>query len=92
MKFFLFAILALTTNVCYSNEWVGYVPVQPQVIMPLEPAVTYSTYTQPIVQYRWFPQTVQQPVVIYKKCFFVTKQYVEYVPIIQWVYLPVIIK
>lgn len=92
MKLFLFVTLALFTNMCYGNEWIGYVPVQPQVIMPTEPAVTYSTYVQPIVRYQWFPQIIQQPVVVYKKCFFVTKQYVEYVPAVQWVYVPVLIR
>lgn len=71
----------------YAQEWVAYNPyfqTQPQIQM-------VYVQPQPVVIYQWVPYSIQQNIVIEKRCLFHTNQIVSTRPITQWVLQPVII-
>lgn len=74
-------------NNCYGQEWVAY---QSQPIQ--QPVIQYTTpHPQPVVVYQWIPVIVQQNVVIERYCLFHRTQTLTTVPVIRYVYQPVII-
>jgi hypothetical protein len=90
MKAFILVFSIFFSTVSYGQEWVTMTPAAPVVVVPAQPSVTYTTIYQPTVVYQWVPQVVQHPVVVYKKCMFMTKTEIQYIPSVQWVYVPVL--
>lgn len=89
MKKLVFILASLVGINCFGQEWIPYTPQFQTSIT--QPTVVYQQ-TVPQVYYQWTPYIVNHPIVIERRCFIFKKTEVENVPVIQWVYQPVVIR
>lgn len=92
MKTLIFIVATFFAANCYAhNGWVPCldVPQQPypKVVVPVQPAQTFTTYPLPRVYYQWTPYYTLQPVTVeHRRCLFFKNYTTHYVPTTQWVY------
>lgn len=70
----------------YAQEWIPY----QQYAEPV-PQMVYVQQPQPVLVYQYVPYTVQQNIVVEKRCLFVKTQTVVTRPVTQWIYQPVVV-
>lgn len=78
-------LMGVSSNL-YAQEWIPY----QQYVEPI-PQTVYVQQPQPVLIYQYVPYTVQQNIVVEKRCLFVKTQTVVSRPVIQWIYQPVLI-
>jgi len=93
MRTTIFIIVSLFGISCGATEWIPYVPqrtiVQETVVQ--QPIIQYQQ-TVPQVYYQWVPYVVNQPVITERRCLIFKRTIVENVPVIQWVYQPMVLR
>lgn len=89
MRSAIFIGAILFSSICGASEWIPYVP-QARIVQ--ETIVQQPIVNVPQVYYQWVPYTVSQPVIVERRCLLFKRTVVEYVPVVQWVYQPVVIR
>lgn len=79
---FMIFLIGISSSL-YAQEWVAYQQYVQPVYAPPQP--------QPVIVYQWIPYTVQQNVIVEKRCFLHINQTVVTRPTVQWVLQPVVI-
>lgn len=96
MKTFFACMLLFSSTVCLADSaWVPVsdVPSYPQVVVPTDPVVSYSTVvTRPHIYYQWTPYYYLSPIVVEQRgLLFVKKYTTKYIPVTGWIYQPYIL-
>ena len=93
MRSAIFIGTVLFSSICGASEWIPYVPqariVQETIVQ--QPIIQYQQ-TVPQVYYQWIPYVVSQPVITERRCLIFKRTIVENVPVIQWVYQPMVLR
>lgn len=77
-------LIGVSSNL-YAQEWVAYNQYpQPQV-------QTVYIQPQPVVIYQWVPYTVQQNILVERRCLLHVNQTVVSRPTVQWILQPVVV-
>lgn len=85
--FVMLFLMGISSNL-YAQEWVAYnqyVQPQPQI------QTVYVQQPQPVLIYQWVPYTVQQNIVVERRCFLHVNQTVVSRPTVQWILQPVVV-
>lgn len=93
MKTLIFALVSLFAFECCASEWIQHVPhttiiEETKVVQPI---IQYQQ-TVPQVYYQWIPYVINQPVITERRCLIFTKTVVNNIPVVQWVYQPIVIR
>ena len=92
MKLLYTIIFTICASTCFaSGAWkpvvTSPVPVYPQVVVPLQPIQTLSTYVRPRIYYVWTPYYIMEPVNPKHFTLF-PRLHTTYQPTIQWSWQP----
>lgn len=79
-------LMGVSSNL-YAQEWVVY----NQYVQPQPQVQTVYVQPQPVVIYQWVPYTVQQNIVVEKRCFLHSYETVISRPVTQWVLQPTVV-
>lgn len=91
MRTLVFTFVSLIGANCFATEWIPYTPQVQTATTITQPTVVYQQ-TVPQVYYQWIPYVVNQPVVTERRCLIFKRTVVENVPVIQWVYQPMVLR
>ena len=91
MKTLIFTFVSLLGTNCFATEWIPYMPQVQTTTAITQPTVVYQQAV-PQVYYQWIPYIVNQPVVTERRCLIFKRTVVENVPVIQWVYQPMVLQ
>lgn len=93
MRTLVFTFVSLFAFECCASEWIPHVPYTRKVVEEtISPPVVQYQYTVPQVYYQWMPYVINQPVITERRCLIFKRTVVENVPVIQWVYQPVVLR
>ena len=93
MRTAIFIGAILFSGICSASEWIPHVPYTRSIVQEtISPPVIQYQYTVPQVYYQWMPYVVNQPLITERRCLIFKRTVVENVPVIQWVYQPVVIR
>ena len=90
MKLLYTIIFTIFASTCFAHGgWKPCVnppqPVYPEVVVPVQPVQTLTTFVRPQVYYQWTPYYYLKPT---RRCFLLPRWYNTYEPVTQWVYQP----
>lgn len=92
MKFLYTIIFTICASTCFAHGgWKPCVtpplPVYPEVVVPVQPVQTLTTYVRPRVYYMWTPYYTYQPVRT-KYFTLCPRLHTTYQPVISWSWQP----
>lgn len=93
IKCIVFLSLTILGSNIYAQEWIPYQGsynyVQTTNVVHQQTQY-YNPQPQPVLVYQYVPYFFNQPVIVEKRCLFHTSQKITYIPMVQYLYQPVV--